>query len=132
MQNTKTLRKLTSSAIMELEHLMRSFPTFLTKHTEDKNIQLTKTEELRIYKCFQDSTMSDSVNNFQAFAFRNGDKCLLLNLERLATKKHVLNGERDSTDIDYCNPNAALATVHTIVGSFYGDDERSAIALDGM
>lgn len=117
---------------MELEYLMRSFPTILTEHADDKNIQLTKTEELRIYKCFQNSTMNDSVNNFREFAFRNGDKNLLLNLKRLATKEHVINGEHDSTDMDYCNPNALFATLYTMVGNFYCGDDSSAIALDGM
>lgn len=73
---------------MELEDLIRSFLSFLTKHAEDKNIQLTQTEELRIYECFQDSTMTDSVNNFREFAYRNGDKSLLLSLKRLATIEH--------------------------------------------
>lgn len=126
LQDTKTLSKLTSGSIIELELSMRSFPTFLAKHAEDNNIQLTETEVHRIYKLFQDSTMTDSVNNFREYAFRNGDKSLLLNLGRLATKKT----EQDNTNMDYCNPNAVIATVYTTVGSFYGGDESTA--LDGM
>lgn len=124
--------KLTSDIIMELEHLMRSFPTFLSKHAEDENIPLTKTEELRIYKCFQDSIMTDSVDFFCNFAFRNGDKSLLLCLARLATKEHVPNGGYDCTDMAYCNPNAIFETLRTMVGNFYCGDENSADVFDGM
>lgn len=116
---------------MELEHLMRSFPNFLSKYVEDNNIHLTKTEELRIYECFQDNTMNDSANHFCEFAMRNGDKSLLLNLAQLSAKKHTFNEKNVNTDMDYYNPNAELVTIQTMVGSFYGSDQ-SAIAINGM
>lgn len=82
-QCAATVKNLTSSIITELEESMHSFPNLLLKYAESNNITLTRMDKLHIYGCFQGDAIIGPTDSFEDFAFRNGDKTLLLQVARL-------------------------------------------------
>lgn len=131
-QSATTLKNLTLSIILELEQSMRSFPDLLAKYTESNNIQLTITDELQIFGCFQDGAFIAQTNIFGDFAFRNGDKNLLLHVVELINEKikferreqdGSLSVIEDYSFFKFCNPNAAFSNISTIVGNFHGGED---------
>lgn len=126
------MKNVTEMVITELEQLMKSFPDLLKAYTEANNILLAKVDELRIYGCFQDAAMNDSIENFGNFTFRHGDKILLLRAAKLTRAKENCeaseqngdaNVEADYSLFKFCNLNAEFPSVSTVVGMFYGAEE---------
>lgn len=107
---------------------MRFFPNLLKSYVDANTIELTTTEECRIYNCFNDGGM---MGNFETFSFRPGDTNLLLSIAKY-TKEKVERRCRvefiikeDYTFFQFCNPNAKLPTISTTIGVFFGLEENS-------
>lgn len=118
---------------------MRLFPSILANYI-DVRIELTEAEQRRIYGCFNDGGLINSMNNFENFAFRHGDKQLLISIaeyirEKVESRCCGENGEfyikEDYSFFKLCNPNAKLSTISTMLGVFYGVEEEKNKALIG-
>lgn len=136
-QSPATVKNLTASILVELEELMRSFPSQLARYAKAHDIHLTRIDELQIYGCFRLDIMDD----FENFAFRHGDKTLILSVAKFIEAKmrcrHSKAPLKDNcTFFEFCNPNSEQSTVSTIVGTFYGEDgiinQNSIASLTGM
>lgn len=92
---------------------MRLLPALLAEYVEVKNIQITKEEELRILGCFNDNGTINPMNKFEDFAFRCGDKQLLVSVAEYICANNP-------NFLELCNPNVGRPTVSTAIGSFFG------------
>lgn len=105
---------------------MQTFPNLLTEYAAANNIKLNQKEKLRIYSCFQPAEVSISRGTFENFAFRHGDRALLLYVLKLSGAKINCEDpyvEKDYSFLKFCNPNAEISTVTTTVGKFYGAND---------
>lgn len=124
-QSVAALQNLNTSLLSQLEESMRSFPILIAKYVEANNIQITTKDELRILSCFNDGGTINLMDKFGEFAFRIGDRFLLLQLGEYfrANCKSLL---------EFCNPNAKQQTICTVIGSFYGTDNDGTDIKQGM
>lgn len=85
---------------------MRSFHSVLS------SMDMTNMEKQRILSCFDDDGLICAIDGFNKFAFRPGDRTLIL---RVAD---YINST-DLTSFNFGNPNAEFMTMSTIIGTLY-------------
>lgn len=95
---------------------MGTFPSLLSSYVHKNNIKMTTADELCIYGCFNDTSMIIGQNSFENFAFRPADKIQLSQIAQYINEEI----KRDCSSFNFCNPNAQVPTISTIVGKFYG------------
>lgn len=107
---------------------MRSFPELLEQHFVDNDMIYTKSDYIRILRCFKsDAVVDGETDNFEDFHFREGDIALL---QQMA--EYTRSNEHSFED---CNPNAMLPTISTFIGRFYSPSmftEAESDDIQGM
>lgn len=118
-QSAGTVKNLTETKVLDLEESIRAFPTLLAEYVTAHKIKVTSDDQLHIFKCFNDGAMLNPTENFEGFAFRNGDKLILLQIA-----DYINTNIKCSSFVEHCYPNATQPKVSTIVGNFYGSEQK--------
>lgn len=121
----QTIECLTAGEIENMECTMRKFPSLLASYVDEHKIKMTTLDKLNIYACFINVATISVGYDFENFAFCPGDKALLLRViqrmsEEITLRITDLSKKKLFPALQFCNPNAQVPTVSTIIGKFYG------------
>lgn len=100
---------------------MRTFPSVLASYVDKNRIKMTTMDKFKIYACFINVASISEGYDFEHFAFCPGDKALLRVLQNMMTLRFTdISKQKLLSTSQFCNPNAQVPTITTIIGKFYG------------